>query len=206
VIYAFGQSLGLFPERLRNKIAWEDVPEPSPGSFTAGHLLQKVQQLPPGGATRLAPEVCCVLDSSEHNREVGMAYVRARGSQVLIVQGERDPVTRTVGQRILFTLYSKEEAKEALADMEREGGALGSLLRRSHRGLRFDWGRLARDLRAHLHVLPDQYDAFEERVRPRFLEALRGFARRLMQADPQERATSAALLREQRPPSSSSRS
>jgi tetratricopeptide (TPR) repeat protein len=135
----------------------------------------------------------------EHNREVGVAYVRARGSQVLIVQGERDPVTRTVGQRILFTVYSKEEAKEALADLERGGGAMGSLLRSSHRGLRFDWERLARDLRAQLHVLPDQYDAFEERVRPRFLEALRAFARRLMQADPQERATSAALLREQRP-------
>jgi hypothetical protein len=48
-------------------------------------------------------------------------------------------------------------------------------------------------------VLPDEHDAFEARVRSRFREALRVFARRLMQADPQELATSAALLREQRP-------
>lgn len=128
-----------------------------------------------------------------------MAYVRARGSQVLIVHGERDPVTRKVGQRILFTIYSREEARQALADLERGGGAFGSLLESGDRGLRFDWERLATDLRAHLDVLPDKYDAFEARVRSRFREALRGFARRLMQADPQELATSAAVLREQRP-------
>jgi tetratricopeptide (TPR) repeat protein len=128
-----------------------------------------------------------------------LAYVRARGSQVLIVHGERDPVTRKVGQRILFTIYSKEEAKQALADLERGGGAFGSLLQDGHRGLRFDWRRLARDLRAHLQVLPDEYDTFEPRVRSRFRDALCVFARRLMQADPQELATSAALLREQRP-------
>jgi tetratricopeptide (TPR) repeat protein len=132
-------------------------------------------------------------------QEIGMAYVRARGSQVLIVHGERDPVTRKVGQRILFTIYSKDEAKQALADLERGGGAFGSLLQDGHRGLRFDWRRLARDLRAHLHVLPDEYDAFEARVRSRFREALLVFARRLMQADPQELATSAALLRDERP-------
>ncbi len=109
-----------------------------------------------------------------------MAYVRARGSQVLIVHGERDPVTRKVGQRILFTIYSKEEAKQALADLERGGGAFGSLLESGRRGLRLDWGRLASDLRAHLHVLPEEYDAFEARVRSRFREALRVFARRLM--------------------------
>ena len=43
-----------------------------------------------------------------------MAYVRRRGNQLAIVQGERDPQTRKVQQRILFTLYSKPEALEAL--------------------------------------------------------------------------------------------
>ena len=128
-----------------------------------------------------------------------MAYVRARGSQVLIVHGERDPATRQVVQRILFTIYSKEEAKQALADMERGGGAFGSLLESAHRGLRFEWKRLARNLRAQLQVLPDEYDVYDERVRSRFVESLRGFARRLMQADPQVLTSSAELVRKQRP-------
>jgi len=128
-----------------------------------------------------------------------MAYVRARGSQVLIVHGERDPATRQVVQRILFTIYSKEEAKQALADLERGGDRFGSLLESAQRGLRFDWKRLARGLRAQLQVLPNEYDVYEERVRSRFVEALRVFARRLMQADPQVLMSSAELVREQRP-------
>jgi tetratricopeptide (TPR) repeat protein len=127
-----------------------------------------------------------------------MAYIRARGRQVLIVHGERDPTTRKVEQRILFTIYSKAEAHEALADMGRAGGRFGALLESAHPGLRFDWKRLARDLRAQLHVLPDEYDVREERVRSRFREALRAFARQLMQADPQELMPSAELIREQR--------
>lgn len=127
-----------------------------------------------------------------------MAYVRARGSQVLVVHGERDPATRKVEQRILFTIYSKAEAHEALADMGRAGGRFGALLERAHPDLRFDWKRLARDLRAQIHVLPDDYDVREERVRSRFREALRAFARQLMQADPQELMPSAEIIREQR--------
>jgi len=127
-----------------------------------------------------------------------VAYVRARGSQVLVVHGERDLATRNVEQRILFTIYSKAEAREALADMGRGGGRFGSLLERAYPGLRFDWKRLARDLRAQLHVLPDDYDVREERVRSRFREALRAFARHLMQADPQELMPSAELIGEHR--------
>jgi tetratricopeptide (TPR) repeat protein len=127
-----------------------------------------------------------------------MAYVRARGSQVLIVHGQRDPATGNVVQRILFTIYSKAEAHEALADMERAGGRFGALLESAHPALRFDWKRLARDLRTQLHVLPDAYDVREERVRSRFREALRAFARQLMQADPQTLMPSADLIREHR--------
>jgi hypothetical protein len=97
----------------------------------------------------------------------------------LVVHGERDPATRKVEQRILFTIYSKAEAHEAIVDMGRAGGRFGALLERAHPGLRFDWKRLARDLRAQLHVLPDDYDVREERVRSRFRGALRAFARQL---------------------------
>ena len=44
-----------------------------------------------------------------------MAYVRRRGNQLAIVQGEREPGTGKVQQRILFTLYSKAEVLEAAA-------------------------------------------------------------------------------------------
>ena len=43
-----------------------------------------------------------------------MAYVRRRGNQVAVVHGEREPNTRAVQQQILFTLYSRPEALEAL--------------------------------------------------------------------------------------------
>ena len=43
-----------------------------------------------------------------------MAYVRQRGRQVMIVHGVRDPETRAVEQRILCTLYTREEALDAL--------------------------------------------------------------------------------------------
>jgi tetratricopeptide (TPR) repeat protein len=125
-----------------------------------------------------------------------MAYVRARGSQVLIVHGERDPVTQRVAQRILFTIYSKAEAREALADMARAGGRFGSLLESANPGLRFDWKRIAKDLRPLLPVLPEAYDVREERVRSRFRHGLRAFAREVMQADPQHLMPSAELIRE----------
>ncbi len=127
-----------------------------------------------------------------------MAYVRARGSQVLIVQGERDPATREVAQRILFTIYSKAEANEALADMARAGGRFGSLLESANPGLRFDWKRIAKSLRPLLPVLPDEYDVREKRVRSRFQDGLRAFTRELMQADPQHLMPSAELIRERR--------
>jgi hypothetical protein len=40
-----------------------------------------------------------------------MAYVRRRGNQLAIVQGEREPGTGKVQQRILFTLYNDEIAQ-----------------------------------------------------------------------------------------------
>lgn len=44
-------------------------------------------------------------------------------------------------------------------------------------------------------MLPDEYDVRDERVRSRFREALRAFARQLMRADPQELMPSADVIR-----------
>jgi hypothetical protein len=43
-----------------------------------------------------------------------MAYVRRRGNQLAIVQGQREPGTGKVQQHVLFALYSKAEALEAV--------------------------------------------------------------------------------------------
>jgi tetratricopeptide (TPR) repeat protein len=128
-----------------------------------------------------------------------MAYVRQRGNQVLIVHGERDPVAGKVEQRVLLTLYSKAEAREALAQLARPGGgSLGSLLEQAHPDVRLDLGRTRKGIQSLLGVLPDEYDTKEERVRSRFREGLVSFARQLMLADPQHLLTSARLIQEQR--------
>ena len=52
-----------------------------------------------------------------------MAYLRRRGNQLAIVHGEREPGTGKVQQQILFTLYSKAEAREALGRGQEPQGA-----------------------------------------------------------------------------------
>ncbi len=129
-----------------------------------------------------------------------MAYVRARGRQVLIVHGERAPGSGKVAQRILFTIYSKAEAQEALDDLagDHDGGRLGDLLSSAHPTLTFNWKRIARDVRKLRDVLPDDYDVRQERVRQNFRGGLYDFARQLMVADPQDLQTSAELIQEHR--------
>lgn len=128
-----------------------------------------------------------------------MAYVRRRGNQVLIVHGERDREAGKVEQRVLFTLYSKAEAREALAQLGRPGGgSFGHLLEQAHPDVRLDWARTRKGIQDLLGVLPDEYDTKEERVRSRFREGLASFARQLMLADPQHLLTSARLIQEHR--------
>jgi tetratricopeptide (TPR) repeat protein len=128
-----------------------------------------------------------------------MAYVRRRGNQVLIVHGERDRESRKVEQRVLFTIYSKAEAREALAQLGRPGGgSFGDLLQEAHPDVRLDWARIREGLQDLLGVLPDEYDTKEERVRSRFRHGLTSFARQLMLADPQDLLTSARLIQENR--------
>ena len=68
-----------------------------------------------------------------------MAYVRARGNQLAIVHGEREPETGKVEQRILFTLYSKAEALEALGCRgEATSERFRYLLERGHPDVKFN--------------------------------------------------------------------
>jgi tetratricopeptide (TPR) repeat protein len=128
-----------------------------------------------------------------------MAYVRQRGNQLAIVHGIRDPETKKVEQRILFTLYSKAEALEALGQGEK-GGAFRfrSLLESSHATIRFDWKKILRTIEENLNVLPETYDYRSTRLQRGFREDLLSFARQLMLADPQMLTASSQLVSEHR--------
>jgi tetratricopeptide (TPR) repeat protein len=128
-----------------------------------------------------------------------MAYVRQRGSQLAIVHGVRDPETKKVEQQILFTVYSKAEALEALGKGE-EGGAhrFRSLLESSHPTIRFDWKEIHRGIEANLAILPETYDYRSTRLRGRFREDLLSFARQIILADPEMLVASSRVLSEHR--------
>jgi tetratricopeptide (TPR) repeat protein len=123
-----------------------------------------------------------------------MAYVRQRGNQVAIVLGERNPETKQVEQRILFTFYSKPEAKEAMGD-----GAprFRHLLEEVHPDVSFNWKSIEKGLRENLSVLPDKYEYREARLRSRFRQDLVALTRQLVLADPQRLFDAAELITEQ---------
>ena len=127
-----------------------------------------------------------------------MAYVRRRGNQLAIVQGEREPGTGKVQQRILFTLYSKAEALEAVG-RGTKGGAerFRHLLQREHPEVKFNWKGIRRALEKDLDVLPERYTYRPERLRGRFRADLCAFARQLILADPQDLMSAAHLIQEQ---------
>jgi tetratricopeptide (TPR) repeat protein len=124
-----------------------------------------------------------------------MPYVRLRGNQVLIVHGEREPGTGKVEQRILFTLYSQAEAREAVGN---GAGNFEHLIETAHPDLRFDWKRIHREISRLAPSLPESYDYDTARQRGRFRHALCGFARELMLTDPQVLTSSARLVEESR--------
>lgn len=110
-----------------------------------------------------------------------MAYVRQRGRQVLIVHGVRDPETRAVEQRILCTLYTREEAFDALG--RRDPGTAESfrvLMEQHHPDLTFSWKRIRAAIARLLPVLP----AGDAKGAPStdFRDALGSFTRELAAA------------------------
>ena len=128
-----------------------------------------------------------------------MPYVRRRGNQLAIVHGEREPGTGKVQQRILFTLYSKAEALEALG-RRGEGGAerFRDLLEHQHPGLRFAWKAIRKAIAANLDVLPAEYEYRSQRLRTHFRADLIAFTRSLILADPQDLMPAAELISEHR--------
>jgi tetratricopeptide (TPR) repeat protein len=128
-----------------------------------------------------------------------MAYVRRRGNQLAIVQGEREPRSGSVQQRVLFTLYSRAEALEVLGRGTKGAAeAFRDLLQRQHPDLTFNWKKIRRAIEEQLDVLPDVYEYRSQRLRARFRNDLRAFARQLILSDPQDLVSAANVIQEHR--------
>lgn len=114
-----------------------------------------------------------------------MPFVRRRGSQLVLAHTEREPGTGKVQQRILFTLYSRPEALEAIG----KGGPDGrhqfrALVEDAYPKLRFDWKGIERAIASNLDALPDTYEYRTTRLLSRFRADLCAFAKQLIVADP----------------------
>jgi len=125
-----------------------------------------------------------------------MAYVRKRGNQLAIVQGERDPESGKVCQRILFTFYSKKEAVAALDD--RQSGLLQGLLECEYPEIRFNWKQIWWGVARNMAALPEEYEYREAEMVKRFRSDLCAFTRQLVLNNPQWLFPSAELLRQHR--------
>ncbi len=125
-----------------------------------------------------------------------MAYVRKRGNQLAIVQGERDPESGKVCQRILFIFYSKKEAMAALDDDQ--GRLLQGLLECEYPEIRFNWKQIWWAIARNVDALPEQYEYREAEMVKRFRSDLCAFTRQLVHNDPQWLFSSAELLRQHR--------
>ena len=124
-----------------------------------------------------------------------MAYVRAKGNQVVIVHGERDPETKKVQQRVLFTLYSKREAEAAIGPKE---FWFRGLLEEESPTIRFNWKAIMGGIRENMEVLPDIYGYEKDRGEQQFRGSLVAFAKELLIADPQSLLSSARLIERHR--------
>jgi tetratricopeptide (TPR) repeat protein len=128
-----------------------------------------------------------------------MAYVRKHGNQVAVVHGKRDKKTGKVRQQVLFSFYSREEAREAIGKGGENGGwCFRSLLQYQYPRIPFNWKKITEGIEAAMDVLPETHPHREERVRGRFRDALCGFARQLIWTDPQHLFASAEIIRESR--------
>lgn len=127
-----------------------------------------------------------------------MPFVRVHGNQLALVHGSRRE--GKVVQEVLFTLYSKAEAREAVGEGS-EGGAwhFEHMVSEQHPTIRFDWPKIREELAGKLDHLPETYDHQDVRLKRDFREALVAFTRQLLLADPQDLDVAAEVLNEQRP-------
>jgi tetratricopeptide (TPR) repeat protein len=128
-----------------------------------------------------------------------MPYVRTHGNQLAIVHGEREPGTGKVRQRVLFTIYAKDEALEILGRGGRGGDArFRALIEDQFSDIRFDWKGIRRAIEQNLKILPEHYEHRSDRLRGRFRQDLCNFTRQLILTDPQQLQSAARVIQEHR--------
>ncbi len=126
-----------------------------------------------------------------------MAFVRKKGHQVAIVQGDRDPESGEVNQSTLFTFFSKAEVLRALGRGPRDHSSyFQHLLQEEYPAIKFNWKALNKGLEDHLDVLPDLAEYREQRLVAKFKDSLHAFTREIVQTEPQSLVSSARLLLE----------
>lgn len=126
-----------------------------------------------------------------------MAFIRRHGNQLALVHGVRDPETRKVRQRVLFSLYSKAEALEALGKgTASDIASFEQLLEGTYPQIRFDWPKIRAQIEDNLDHLPDLYPYRTAKLRDRFREDLVVLVRQLLLADPQMLVSAADVVRE----------
>src|SRR6266568_789581 len=124
-----------------------------------------------------------------------MPFVRRRGSQLVLAHGEREPGTGKVQQRILFTLYSRPEALEAIGRGTSEGRhQFRALVEDASPKLRFDWKGIERAIIDNLDALPETYEYRTTRLLSRFQSDLSAFAKQLIVADPNSLLSAAQII------------
>lgn len=126
-----------------------------------------------------------------------MPFIRLHGHQLALVHGSRRD--GKVVQEVLFTLYSKAEALEALGRGS-EGGAayFERVVQEQFPKITFNWAKVREQISEHLDHLPETYEGAEVRLRGEFRDALLAFTRQILRADPQSLDVAANLLNEHR--------
>lgn len=113
-----------------------------------------------------------------------MAFVRKHGNQLALVHGERDAKNGVVRQRVLFSFYSRAEAKAAIGEGgEQDKHYFQYLLRSSYPRIKFNWEAIYGEIKANIDHLPELYPRSVERLMEPFEDSLDSFARLLIPSE-----------------------
>lgn len=114
-----------------------------------------------------------------------MAYVRQHGNQLAIVSGARDSETGKVQQRVLFTFYSKDEARAAIGcGSDRQKNLFQNLMARTYPDAVFEWPKIDAAIEERLAALPEKYEGRIAHSGEGFAKAVKELTVYLAVADP----------------------
>jgi tetratricopeptide (TPR) repeat protein len=127
-----------------------------------------------------------------------MAYVRQHGNQIAIVSGDRDKQTGNVQQRVLFTFYSKDEARAALGhDADDRKHLFQNLMRQAYPSSSFDWPKINDAIAQKLDTLPEKYEGRSTECGANLSHSINTLARNLILADPYMLPSAKKVLKSQ---------